>query len=145
MSWRLVRLNTPDHGTRELAFGDMVAIIERGYYWKQAHLPDIPVRTQIIGMGSHGGRGLFIVGVTTSDQWENEPDGDIFKHRLPVAWARVIYENTSMLDAIKCIPDRFNERFGADLTHEEYREILALVLAGESFDMDVDQMSRSLR
>ena len=43
--------------------------------------------------GSHGGRGLFILGVTTSDEWQAEPDGDVYKHRPPVAWARVIYEN----------------------------------------------------
>src|SRR3954462_11297496 len=89
MSYRLVRVNTPDHSTPALAFDDMVSIIERGFYWKQSQLPDIPSGTQMIGMGSHGGRGLFIVGVTASDEWQDEPDGDVYKHRLPVAWARV--------------------------------------------------------
>src|SRR3954453_2527975 len=135
MSYRLVRVNTPDHATRDLAFGDMVAIIERGFYWKQSQVPDIPSGTQMIGMGSHGGRGLFIVGVTTTDAWENEPDGDVYKHRLPVAWARIIYENPSVLDEIKSIPSRFNERFGAELTQQEYRAIIPLVLAGNGRDL----------
>jgi len=142
MSYRLVRVNTPDHSTRELAFDDMVSIIERGFYWKQSQLPDIPSGTQMIGMGSHGGRGLFIVGVTASDEWQDEPDGDVYKHRLPVAWARVVYENPSMLDEIKAIPSRINERFGADLTQEEYREILARVLASDGLDMYADQDRR---
>ena len=97
MSYRLVRVNTRDHTTRELAFDDMVSIIERGFYWKQSQLPDIPSGTQMIGMGSHGGQGLFIVGLTTTDEWEHEPDGDVYRHRLPVAWARVVYENGSSI------------------------------------------------
>jgi len=138
MSYRLVRVNTRDHTTRELAFDDMVSIIERGFYWKQSKLPEIPWGTQMIGMGSHGGQGLFIVGVTTSDEWEDEPDGDVFKHRLPVAWARVVYETRSKLDEIKSISGRFNERFGAELTQEEYHEISTLVLAGNGLDMYAD-------
>jgi hypothetical protein len=130
MSYRLVRVNTHDHATPELAFEDMVSIIERGFYWKQSQVPDIPAGTQMVGMGSHGGRGLFILGVTTSGEWEDEPDGDVYKHRLPVAWARVIYENPSVLDEIKSIPSRFNERFGAELTQQEYRAIITLVLDG---------------
>jgi hypothetical protein len=35
MSYRLVRVNTSAHDTRDKAFRDMVTIIERGYYWKQ--------------------------------------------------------------------------------------------------------------
>jgi len=58
MSYRLVRVNTRDHGTRDAAFDDMVSIIERGFYWKQSKLPEIPSGTQMIGMGSHGGQGL---------------------------------------------------------------------------------------
>lgn len=139
MSYRVVRVNTRDHATRELAFDDMVATIERGFYWKQSQLPDIPSGTQMIGMGSHGGQGLFILGVTTSDEWEDKPDGDVYKHRLPVAWARVVYENPSVLAEIKSIPSRFNERFGADLTQEEYRKIITLVLDGDALDMYADQ------
>lgn len=135
MSYRLVRLNTKDHPTRALAFADMVAIIERGYYWKMSQPPRIPVGTQIVGMGSHGGQGLFIVGVATSDEWETEPDGDVFKHRLPVAWARVVYENPDQLDEIKSIPSGFNERFGAEMDHDEHRRVLALVMAADAIDM----------
>lgn len=138
MSYRLVRINTRDHTTPELAFDDMVSIIERGFYWKQSHMPDVPSGTQMIGMGSHGGQGLFIVGVTTSDEWEDEPGAGVYKHRLPVAWARVVYECPSMLGEIKSIPRRFNERFGADLTQEEYREIITLVLDGDALDMHAD-------
>ena len=138
MSFRLVRVNTRDHATRPLAFADMVAIIERGYYWKQSQPPEIPQWTQMIAMGSHGGRGLFMVGVTESDVWEEEPDGDDYKLRLPVRWARVIYDNRSALDAIKAIPSRFNERFGAELDHTEYRQILQLVLDGDAIDMYAD-------
>ncbi|MDA0160339.1 hypothetical protein OM076_08690 [Solirubrobacter ginsenosidimutans] len=135
-------MNLPEHGTRDKAFRDMVTTIERGFYWKQSQLPDVPRWTQMIGMGSHGGRGLFIVGVTTNDEWEAEPDGDVFKHRLPVAWARVIYENPSALQAVKAVPSRFNERFGAELSHKEYRQIVQLVLDGEALDMDVGALAR---
>jgi hypothetical protein len=113
----------------------MVSIIERGFYWKQSQAPDIPAGTQMVGMCSHGGRGFFILGVTTSDEWEDEPDGDVYKHRLPVAWAHVIYENPSVLDEIKSIPSRFNERFGAELTQQEYRAIITLVLDGNGRGM----------
>lgn len=83
-------------------------------------------------------QGLFIVGVTTSDEWEDEPDGDVYKHRLPVAWARVVYENRSMLGEIKSIPSRFNEHSGGNVTQEEYHEIITLVLAGDGLDMYAD-------
>jgi hypothetical protein len=139
MSYRLVRLNTPDHKDRKLAFDDMVSIIERGHYRKQSQPPEIPQGTQLIGMGSHGGRGLYIVGVTKSDMWENEADGDIYKYRLPVAWARVVYENRPMLETIKSIPATFNERFGAHLDADEYRRIIKLVLDGNGFDMYDEQ------
>jgi hypothetical protein len=42
-----------------------------------------------------------------------------------------------MLGTIKPIPSRFNERFGADLTQEEYRRIIALVLDGDRLDAHV--------
>jgi hypothetical protein len=130
VSYRLVRLNTRDHPTRELALSDMRWIIKHGCYWKQSRVPHIPRGTQMVGMGSHGGQGLFIVGVTTSDEWEDEPNGGLYKHRLPVAWAQVVYENPPVLHEIKSIPSRFNERFGADLTQQEFREIITLVLDG---------------
>jgi hypothetical protein len=136
MSYRLVRVNMPEHDTRDKAFHDMVTIIERGFYRKQSQLPDVPRWTQMIGMGSHGGRGLFIVGVTTKEEWQAESDGDVFKHRLPVAWARVIYDNPSVLEAVKALSSRFNTRFGAELSHTEYRQIMQLVLDGEALDMD---------
>ncbi len=46
MSYRLVRVNTRNHTTRDLAFDDLVSIIERGFYWKQSKLPDIRSGTQ---------------------------------------------------------------------------------------------------
>jgi hypothetical protein len=138
MSYRLVRVNTPVHDTRDKAFRDITTIIERGYYWKQSHPPEIPRWTQMIGMGSHGGRGLFIVGVTRNEEWQAEPDGDVFKYRLPVAWARIIYENPPVLDAVKTLASRFNERFGAELRLEEYRRIMQLVLDGKGLDIDAD-------
>lgn len=37
--------------------------------------------------------------MTTNEKWQTESDGGVFKHRLAVAWARVTYENPSVLEA----------------------------------------------
>jgi hypothetical protein len=58
-----------------------------------------------------------------------------------VAWGRVVYENPSVLREIKTIPSRFNERFGADLTRREFREIMTLVLDGDGLDMYANEES----
>ena len=88
--YRMVRLNMRQHRTRALAFEDMVAIVKRSGYWTQNdNPPPIPVGTSVIGMGSYGGRGLYLHGVVAG-AWAST-SGPTFHHKLPVTWAHAVY------------------------------------------------------
>jgi hypothetical protein len=133
MNYRLVRVNTPSHRTRADALHDMAVIIEKGGYWTQRDNPPvIPQGTQIIGMGGHGGRGLFIVGVTRKEKWKVVNDGGNYGFKLPVTWASVVYgHNPQTVNSyVKQVVKNFNPRSVSTLSLEEYVNLLGYVLAG---------------
>lgn len=136
--YRVVRVNTTDHTTRAGALKDMEWIIERGYYWKKSERVHMPVGTLVVAMGCHGGAGLFLIGVVTG-KWEDSPDSGSYKHRIAVQWQPVIYSfftnrNTGK-KAVRHVSDmlgKFNIRFGAEATQDEFRNVLAYVLTGNA-------------
>ena len=133
----ITRVNTEDHPTEELAKSDLAWIIERGYFWKKSSTIQAPVGSLIIGMGSHGGRGLYLVGIV-SGRWENEPDGGEYKKRLPVVWQRAIYQHPAeSVDKIAAMVTGFNYRFGAHNPERlQFISVLSYVLSGIKLDPD---------
>ncbi len=136
--YRVVRVNTPAHTTRPSAFADMRTIIKAGYYWKKSQPIPIPVGTLLAAMGSHGGAGMFLLGISTGE-WERNPHEVDYGLRIPVQWQPVIYDHGSNVKpdpgkaAVRMVGDmldKFNVRFGAEATQGEFREVLEYVLGG---------------
>lgn len=127
--YRLVRLNTRDHNTRQLAIEDMTVIVERGGYWTQHEdPPDIPVGTELVGMGSYGGRGLYLHGIV-GGEWD--PTGEeTYLHMLPVTWAHVIYELPDDPEDVGALVSAYNSRSWSQCSQPEFRAVLDRVLAG---------------
>lgn len=136
-TYHVVRVNTPAHKSWAQAMDDMATIIERKFFWKKSATFYAPVGSLIIAVGSHGGRGLFLVGMVTG-QWEKEPDAGEYHERLPMLWQPVIYEHDD--DAVETVKDmltRFNYRFGEHFLYpKEFGEVFAFVLSGTKHDAD---------
>jgi hypothetical protein len=109
---------------------DMAVIIGEGYYWKKSNRPQIDIGTLMIAMGSHGGRGLYLVGIVTGE-WEREDDAGSYHHRIPVQWQPLIYmHDVNSVDAVANMISGFNYRFGAECSQTEFRKVLDFVLTG---------------
>jgi hypothetical protein len=134
MTYRIVRVNDDKHSTLAAAFADMVTIIERGFYWKRSKPVHMPLGTAIIAMGSHGGQGLFLIGVTHGE-WEREHSAGRYGWRIEVAWQHVVYKLDGPVAGVKLLASRFNERFGAVLDQGEYQRIHHLIMSGTALDM----------
>jgi hypothetical protein len=126
--YRVVRVNTKAHNTRLVALDDMAWIIERGFYWKKSSRIDIPVGTPLVAMGSHGGQGLFLFGISNGN-WEREEDGGEYQHRIPVVWQPMIYERRPISE-VEDMLSKFNVRFGAEAHRHEFANVLSFVLNG---------------
>jgi hypothetical protein len=127
--YRVVRVNTRSHRTRSRALDDMATIIgDRGYWTQRDHAPSIPVGTQIVAMGSYGGRGLYLHGIATGG-WE--PTGDIpFRSKLAVAWAHVIYDVPGAPEDVGALVNAFDPHSWSRCSQDEFRAVLDRVLSG---------------
>jgi len=132
--YRLVRLNTRDHSTRALALEDMTVIVEAGGYWTQNEdPPHIPPGTAIVGMGSYGGRGLYLHGIV-ADVWE--ATGELpYRFKLPMTWAHVIYELDGDPEEVGALIAAFNSRSWSRCTQGEFRAVMDRVLAGRPLSL----------
>jgi len=134
--YRIVRVNTPRMPHYYQALEDMGVIIEAGYYWKKSDEPYIPYGTPMIAMGGHGGRGLYLIGITSTDnKWEREDDAGSYRHRLPVIWQPVVYRHPAIsTEAVANMVVGWNVRFGAQCSQAEFRRVLDFVLTGTAID-----------
>jgi hypothetical protein len=132
--FRVVRVNNENHPTYQKAMHDMATIIERGFYWKMTGTVDIPQGTPLIAMGSYGGRGLYLLGISNGD-WEHEPDGEAWQYRIKVVWQPVVYDlPAASTEIIGAMGVDFNVRFGGEYSQVEFRKALDYVLTGEMID-----------
>lgn len=126
--YRVVRVNTRDHSTRPRALEDMATIVRYEGYWTQNEdAPRIPVGTAVVGMGSYGGRGLYLHGVVRGG-WEATGERP-FRNKLAVTWAHVAYESDAP-EEIGAIISAFNSRSWSRCTQSEFRAVLDRVLSG---------------
>lgn len=137
-TYQVGRVNTWRHKSPNKAKDDMCAIIEQGYFWKMSQTYYMPVGSLIIGMGSRGGRGLFIVGIVTGEEWERV-QGDVEYHwRIKVQWQPVIYEHPeSAADTMELMLPRFSIHSGSrNISATEFAEAFSFVASGNVLDAD---------
>jgi len=131
------RVNTPAMPHYEQALADMAVIIEADSFWKKSDRPYVGKGTLMLAMGSHGGRGLYLVGISTTDnKWEDSGDTGSYRNRLPVIWQPVVYRHPAeSVDAIANMITGFNYRFGKyNPNQHEFRKVLDFVLTGTLVD-----------
>src|SRR3954451_5352302 len=105
---RLVHVCDDNNRNRESAAKDLWGLIEEGwYYTRNEKPPSLMGGESVVGIGSHGGRGLFILGICTSPRW-HALEGGRYKWRIPIEWEPVIYEAdpSTVLDGIRTVHGR---------------------------------------
>jgi hypothetical protein len=132
--YRIVRVNTKNHKTRAAAIRDMEVIIDAGHYWRLSGPINLPYGTPMIAMGSHGGRGLYLFGISYGD-WEQEGDAGEYDLRIKVVWQPVIYcMAPESVDAIASKLSRWNVHSGCEATQYEFRKAMNYILKGKALD-----------
>lgn len=137
MRHRLVHVcddNSPD---RERAERDLRELIATGwYYTRNERPPSLMGGEPLVGIGSHGGRGLFILGtVDRSADWQGLDPAGRYKWRIKVEWDPVIYaaDPDTVLDGITTIHGRRpNPRSWSSIGTPEYDAIVERLRVGSA-------------
>jgi hypothetical protein len=129
-SYVFARVCDERHSTRELALEDLRGLVADEYYYtRNERPPKIMRRTPMIGIGSHGGRGLFLRGHCAGLDWEPLGDDDLpYRHRIDVLWEGAIYAldyEVAMADV-----EKFNRRSWTSATQRDFALVEARVLSG---------------
>jgi len=130
-SYVFARICDERHHSYELALADVAGLVaaER-YYTRRESPPKIMRRTPIVGVGSHGGRGLFTLGVCAGFAWENLGEDALpYRHRIEVIWDGAIYR--ADYDSVFEEVTKYNERSWTSATREDYRRVVDLILDGD--------------
>ena len=92
-SYVFCRVCDERHDTYDTALEDLTGLVEdERYYTRNASPPKITRRTPMVGIGSHGGRGLFLLGACAGRDWEDLGDSALpYRHRIEVLWDGAIY------------------------------------------------------
>lgn len=130
-SYVFARICDERHQSRELALDDIAGLVtaER-YYTRNETPPKIMRRTPMIGIGSHGGRGLFTLGVCSGLTWEELGLESLpYRHRIEVIWDGAIYaaDYATVFDGVT----KYSERSWTSATREDYRRVVDRILDGE--------------
>lgn len=87
-------------------------------------------RTPVVGIGSHGGRGLFTLGVCAGFAWEELGEDALpYRHRIEVIWDGAIYR--ADYDSVFEEVTKYNERSWTSATREDYRRVVDFILDGD--------------
>ena len=100
------------------------------YYTRKDPAPRIMRRTPMVGIGAHGGRGLFVMGTCAGLRWEPlGPEDEPYLHRIEVIWDGAIYraDYVRVLDGVM----KFNKRSWTSATRDDYRRVVDRILEGE--------------
>lgn len=130
-SYVFCRVNDERHGTYEKALEDLRGMVQtERYYTRNETGPRIMRRTPMVGVGSHGGRGLFLMGACAGLAWEPLPEDFLpYRHRIEVIWDGAIYraDYPHVFDGVT----KYNTRSWTSATREDFRLIVDRILAGE--------------
>jgi hypothetical protein len=131
-SYVFARICDERHHSYELALEDIVGLVaaER-YYTRNETPPKIMRRTPMVGIGSRGGRGLFMLGVCSGLAWEDlGQDALPYRHRIEVIWNGALYraDYATVFDGVT----KYNERSWTSAIREDYRRVVDRILDGRS-------------
>jgi hypothetical protein len=129
-SYVFCRVCDERHDTYARALDDLTDLVRaERYYTRNETAPKIMRRTPMVGIGSHGGRGLFLLGACAGLAWENLDDGALpYRHRTEVIWDGAIYaaDYYAVFDEVT----KYNERSWTSATRADYRLVVDRILAG---------------
>src|SRR3954451_24691150 len=85
-SYVFCRVCDERHDTYEKALQDLRDMVrDERYYTRNDTPPKIMRRTPMVGIGAHGGRGLFVMGACARLRWERLGKENLpYKHRIEV-------------------------------------------------------------
>lgn len=130
-SYVFCRVNDERHGTYEKALADFVDLVQdERYLTRNETPPKIMRRTPMVGIGAHGGRGLFVMGACAGLRWERLGSEDLpYLHRIEVIWDGVIYR--ADYEQVFAGVTKYNKRSWTSATREDYRRVVGRILDGE--------------
>jgi hypothetical protein len=100
------------------------------YYTRHDPAPKIMRRTPMVGVGAHGGRGLFVMGACAGLRWEPlGPEDEPYLHRIEVIWDGAI--NRADYDCVFKGVTKYNKRSWTSATRADYRLVVDRILEGE--------------
>jgi hypothetical protein len=130
-SYVFCRVCDERHDPYEKALEYLTGLVEdERYYTRKDTPPKIMRRTPMVGVGAHGGRGLFLLGACAGLDWENLGDSTLpYRHRIEVIWDGAIYaaDYDEVFDSVS----KYNQRSWTSATRADYRLVVDRVLAGE--------------
>jgi hypothetical protein len=130
-SYVFCRVCDERHTTRAVALEDLKGIVlEERYFTRSETPPKIMRRTPMVGIGAHGGRGLFLLGYCAGLRWHPlGPDDAPYRHRVEVIWDGAIYaaDYDHVFDGV----GKYNERSWTSATREDYRLVVGRILDGD--------------
>ena len=130
-SYVFARVCDERHPTRDDALDDIVQLVRNDqYYTRNETPPNIMRRTPMIGIGSHGGRGLFIRGHCSGLDWEDLGDDYLpYRHRIDVIWDGAIYG----IDYDRALAgvEKYNQRSWTSATQQDFALLDGRILNGE--------------
>lgn len=103
---------------------------EERYYTRHESPPKIMRRTPMVGIGSHGGRDLFVMGACAGLDWEPLGEENLpYRHRIEGIWDGAIYG--ADYDAVFAGVMKYNQRSWTSATRVDYRLVVDRILDGE--------------
>jgi hypothetical protein len=130
-SYVFCRVCDERHDTYDKALDDLNGLVEaERYYTRNDSAPKIMRRTPMVGIGSHGGRGLFLLGACAGLRWEDLGEDALpYRHRIEVIWDGAIYraDYGAVFDGVT----KYNQRSWTSATRADYRLVVDRILAGD--------------
>lgn len=130
-SYVFARVCDERHDTRQKALEALTGLVQDDrYYTRNESPPKIMRRTPMVGIGSHGGRGLFLLGTCAGLQWEGLDDRYLpYRHRIEVIWDGAIY--AAPYDEVFAHVTKYNERSWTSALRPDFSNVVSRVLAGD--------------
>jgi hypothetical protein len=138
MRHRLVHVCDDNHRAPQSAEKYLRELIEDGwYYTRNKKPPSLMSGEPLVGIGSHGGRGLFILGTCSSPKWHPLDSDGRYKWRIPVNWELAIYEADPaiVLDGVRSVHGRRpSTRSWSSIGTTEYETVVERIRSGPRLD-----------
>jgi hypothetical protein len=130
-SYVFCRVCDERHDSYEKALEDLTGLVrDERYYTRNESPPKIMRRTPMVGIGSHGGRGLFVMGACAGLDWESLGEEDLpYRHRIEVIWDGAIYG--ADYDGVFAGVTKYNQRSWTSANRADYRLVVDRILDGE--------------